>query len=312
MIVKTLDEPKVESPSDKLQLPLSDMSEPDILITAEEESSKKWYYELSTWIKITLGLAVISFIILIIIERNTTVQLATDFLNWMRQNLFIGSLAFMAIYILCNVLMIPAFFLTIGCGFIFVSAFEQHSWRGIVCSIIIVSISRILGATLAFMTGRYCFSNRLKTWLLKFNKFVIINEIIKLHSIKVCFLLRLSPVTPYGMMNYGMAVATDVELKYFFWGNFGMIPDAITYCLVGASVETISELSSVNVSSNLRLLIITGIMTVVSLGGIIYVGCIAKRELVRMSRIVENDLRERNCNNNHVIDTDTVVDIDKA
>eukprot|EP00486_Rosalina_sp_Unknown_P013616 CAMPEP_0201584456 /NCGR_PEP_ID=MMETSP0190_2-20130828/110860_1 /ASSEMBLY_ACC=CAM_ASM_000263 /TAXON_ID=37353 /ORGANISM="Rosalina sp." /LENGTH=85 /DNA_ID=CAMNT_0048028455 /DNA_START=61 /DNA_END=315 /DNA_ORIENTATION=- len=82
MIVKTLDEPKVESPSDKLQLPLSDMSEPDILITAEEESSKKWYYELSTWIKITLGLAVISFIILIIIERNTTVQLATDFLNW--------------------------------------------------------------------------------------------------------------------------------------------------------------------------------------------------------------------------------------
>ena len=209
--------------------------------------------------------------------------------------------------------MIPAFFLTIGCGFIFVNAFEQHSGKGIICSIIIVSISRMMGATLAFMSGRYCFSNRLKIWLLKFDKFVIINEIIKLQSFKVCFLLRLSPVTPYGIMNYGMAIATDVELKYFFYGNFGMIPDAITYCLVGASLETISEISSVNVSSNLRLLIITGVMTLISLLGIIYVGCIAKRELTRLSRIVQNDLRERQYNDYHenTIDADTVMDIIK-
>ena len=214
----------------------------------------------------------------------------------------------MAIYIVSNVLMIPAFFLTIGSGFIFVNAFEEHSGQGIVLAIIVVSISRILGATLAFMTGRYCFSNRFKNWLLRFNKFVIINEIIKMQSFKVCFLLRLSPLTPYGIMNYGMAIATDVELKYYFWGNFGMIPDAIMYVLVGASVETITELSSVNVSSNLRLLIITGVLTILSLLGIIVVGCIAKRELTRLSRIVENHLRERHRDN-----TDTIVDtcIDK-
>lgn len=192
--------------------------------------------------------------------------------------------------------MIPAFFLTIGCGYIFVSAFEQHSGKGIICSIIIVSVSRIVGSTLAFMSGRYCFSNKLKIWLLKFDKWVILNEIIKLQSFKVCFLLRLSPVTPYGIMNYGMAVATDVELKYFFYGNFGMIPDAITYCLVGASLGAISEISSVNVSSDSKLLIITCIMTLISLIGVIYVGCIAKRELTRLSRIVQNDLRERQNN----------------
>ena len=49
-------------------------------------------------------------------------------------------------------------------------------------------------------------------------------------------------MTPYGIMNYGMAIAPAVELKYFFYGNFGIIPDAITYCLVGASLESISAL----------------------------------------------------------------------
>eukprot|EP00483_Globobulimina_turgida_P009936 UN09955 len=145
---------------------------------------------------------------------------------------------------------------------------------------------------------------------MKYDKMNKMNEIVKAESFKVCFLLRLSPVCPFGFLNYAMAVATDVELKPFFYGNFGMIPDSITYCLVGASVASISELSSVGVSSNFTLLVVSGVMTVISLAGVIYIGCVAKRELARLSRIVENDLKGNNNNTNHRDLGDSFVDVD--
>lgn len=85
MILKSLTEAKPESISDKMST-----SNTDDIMTSEQASAKKWYHQLSTWIKITLGLSVVSLIILSIIERETTVQLATDFLVWMEQDLFIG------------------------------------------------------------------------------------------------------------------------------------------------------------------------------------------------------------------------------
>lgn len=90
MIAKCLDETKMESISELPNLPPPDTIIEQDIIESEKESSKKWYCQLSIWIKITLGLAVIAFIVLMIIERNTTIQLATYFLNWMKQNLFIG------------------------------------------------------------------------------------------------------------------------------------------------------------------------------------------------------------------------------
>eukprot|EP01084_Bolivina_argentea_P022817 42435_1 len=256
-------------------------------------SEIKWYCKTSNWIKILLLLILLTFLILIFIHGHYVFQIGTEFLDWMKKDLFIGSLAFIAVYIGCNLFMIPGFLLTIGAGFTFVNAFEQHSWSGIFCAIFIVSSSRILGATLAFLNGRYLIQYcSIRSWLLKYDKFWIMNEIVKAESFKVCFLLRLSPICPYGFLNYAMAVATDVKLKPFFYGNFAMIPDSITYCLVGASVASISELSSVGVSSNVTLLIVSGIMTVISLIGVIYVGCVAKRELTRLSRIVENDMRK--------------------
>jgi len=289
------------SHSDKLSPPASSS------LTDIVGNEAKWYCKISNWIKITLLIICLSLLIVIFIYGKLTIRIVTQFLDWMKENLFVGSLAFIIIYIICNLLMIPGFFLTIGAGFTFVNAFESHSWSGIICAILVVSTSRIFGATLAFLNGRYLFSNSMVSWLRKYDRFVVINEIIKLQSFKVCFLLRLSPITPYGLLNYLMAIATDVNFKSYFWGTFGMIPDSITYCLVGASVASISELSSVSVSSNFKLLIVTGFMTLLSFIGIIYIGCVAKKELMRLSRIVENDLRVKQI----TIDSDTIVDIDQ-
>ena len=80
-------------------------------------SSLKWYKNWKIWLKIFILLSVIVFLILAIIYNKTTWRIFRQFLDWMQNNVVLGSFAFIGIYWLCTVLMIPGSLLTLGAGF---------------------------------------------------------------------------------------------------------------------------------------------------------------------------------------------------
>jgi uncharacterized membrane protein YdjX (TVP38/TMEM64 family) len=145
-------------------------------------------------------------------------------LDWIRGLGALAPLAFMAIYIVACVAFVPGSILTIGAGVIF----------GVVRGSIFVSIAATLGATAAFLVGRYLARGWVSAKLEGNAKFMAIDEAVGKDGWKIVILTRLSPVFPFNLLNYAYGL-TSVSLRdYFFASWAGMIPGTILYVYIGS------------------------------------------------------------------------------
>ncbi len=145
-------------------------------------------------------------------------------LEWTRGLGPLGPIVFIAIYILACVLFIPGSILTIGAGVVF----------GVVRGSIYVSIAATLGATAAFLIGRYLARDWVAARLEASPKFKAIDEAVAREGWKIIALTRLSPVFPFNLLNYAFGL-TRVSLRdYFFASWAGMIPGTVMYVYIGS------------------------------------------------------------------------------
>src|SRR5271155_5986733 len=145
-------------------------------------------------------------------------------LDWIRGLGPLAPVAFIAIYIAACVLFVPGSILTIGAGVIF----------GVVRGSIYVSIAATLGATAAFLIGRYLARDWVSARLEGNAKFKAIDQAVGKEGWKIVILTRLSPVFPFNLLNYAYGL-TSVSLRdYFFASWAGMIPGTILYVYIGS------------------------------------------------------------------------------
>ncbi len=145
-------------------------------------------------------------------------------LDWIRGLGALAPVAFIAIYIAATVLFLPGSILTIGAGVIF----------GVVRGSIYVSIAATLGATAAFLVGRYLARGWVAAKIEGNAKFKAIDEAVGKEGWKIVILTRLSPVFPFNLLNYAYGL-TRVRLRdYFFASWAGMIPGTILYVYIGS------------------------------------------------------------------------------
>jgi uncharacterized membrane protein YdjX (TVP38/TMEM64 family) len=152
-------------------------------------------------------------------------QLIYAALAWIKTLGYLAPIAFIGIYNLATILLIPGSLLTLGGGFIF----------GVVWGSIYVLIAATLGATFAFLIGRYLSRNWVLQQLDKYPKFKAIEGAVSKEGLKVVLLTRLSPVFPFNLLNYAFGV-TGVSLKDYVLGSIGMIPGTILYVYIGSLV----------------------------------------------------------------------------
>lgn len=145
-------------------------------------------------------------------------------LDWIRGLGPLAPVAFIAIYIVACVAFLPGSILTIGAGVIF----------GVVRGSIYVSIAATLGATAAFLVGRYLARDWVSRRLEGNAKFKAIDVAVGREGWKIVILTRLSPVFPFNLLNYAYGL-TRVSLRdYFFASWLGMIPATILYVYIGS------------------------------------------------------------------------------
>ena len=154
-------------------------------------------------------------------------------LEWIRDLGWIGAVIFIGIYIVATVAFLPGSILTLGAGVIF----------GIVKGSILVFFGATIGATLAFLVGRYLARGWVSQKIAGNEKFKAIDEAVGQEGLKIVTLLRLSPVFPFNLLNYGMGV-TSVSLKDYFIGSVGMIPGTIMYVYLGSLAGNLATLGS--------------------------------------------------------------------
>ncbi len=144
----------------------------------------------------------------------------------------LGVVAFIGLYILATVLFLPGLILTLGAGFVF----------GVVRGSIYVSIASTLGATLAFLIGRYLARGWVAKKIESNQRFTAIDEAVAKEGWKIVGLLRLSPVFPFNLLNYSLGV-TRVSLKHFFLASWiGMMPGTVMYVYIGSLAGDLATL----------------------------------------------------------------------
>ncbi len=144
-----------------------------------------------------------------------------------------GPVAFIVTYNLATVLFVPGSVLTLGGGVLF------GWWWGSVY----VFVAAILGATLAFAIGRYLSRERVVKCMESHPKFKALDRAVSQEGLKIVFLTRLCPLFPFNLLNYALGI-TQVSLKDYVLGSFGMIPGIFMYVYSGSLVGNIAAIGT--------------------------------------------------------------------
>jgi uncharacterized membrane protein YdjX (TVP38/TMEM64 family) len=198
-------------------------------------------------------------------------EILQNALIWIKTLGFWAPIAFIFIYNLATILLIPGSVLTLGGGLIF----------GIFQGSIYVFVAATLGATFAFLIGRYLS----RAWVLKKIegnvKFQDIDRAIANSGFKIVFLTRLSPIFPFNLLNYAFGV-TQVSIKDYVLGSLGMIPGTVMYVYLGSLAGDIAMLGK-SVATNPQAEMVQWIIRIVGLVATVavtlYVTKIAKQAL---------------------------------
>ena len=134
---------------------------------------------------------------------------------------------FVGLYVVATVLFVPGSVLTLGAGAVF----------GVALGSVYVSISATLGATAAFLVGRYLARDAIARKIEKHEKFATIDRAVADEGWKIVLLTRLSPVFPFTLLNYAFGL-TRVKLSHYVLASWlGMIPGTVMYVYLGSLVN---------------------------------------------------------------------------
>lgn len=135
-----------------------------------------------------------------------------------------GPILFIGIYVVATVLLIPGSVLTLGAGAVF----------GVVRGSLYVSIASTVGATCAFLVGRYLARQAVARRIEGNERFVALDQAVANEGWKIVGLTRLSPVFPFTLLNYAFGL-TQVKLTHFIVASWiGMMPGTLMYVYLGS------------------------------------------------------------------------------
>ena len=160
-------------------------------------------------------------------------------LQWIDGIGAVGALAFILLYIIATVAFLPGSILTLGAGVVF----------GLVMGSIYVFIGATIGATAAFLVGRYLARGWVAKKIAGNQKFRAVDEAVGREGLKIVLLTRLSPVFPFNLLNYAYGV-TGVTLKDYILGSIGMIPGTIMYVYVGSLAGNLAAIGTASQPDN--------------------------------------------------------------
>jgi uncharacterized membrane protein YdjX (TVP38/TMEM64 family) len=145
-----------------------------------------------------------------------------------------GAVLFVGVYAVATVLAVPASVLTLGAGFAY----------GPVYGTLLVMVASNLGALGAFLLGRTALRERVARRLEGQPRFTAVDTAVAEQGFRVVFLLRLSPLFPFNLLNYALGL-TRVRLRdYVLASLLGMIPGTVLYVYLGSLVTSVAQLTS--------------------------------------------------------------------
>jgi uncharacterized membrane protein YdjX (TVP38/TMEM64 family) len=152
-------------------------------------------------------------------------------LEWTSANRGIAAFAYVLLYVVATVALLPGLVLTIGAGAIF----------GLAKGVALVSLSSVLGATAAFFVGRTVARNWVSRQIEAWPKFRALDRALDARGFWIVLLTRLSPVFPFNLLNYAYGVTAVKPRDYILGSWIGMFPATVLYVYAGSAAADVAQ-----------------------------------------------------------------------
>ncbi|MDZ8118221.1 TVP38/TMEM64 family protein [Pontiella agarivorans] len=190
--------------------------------------------KMKRWIKPLLITAAVAAVLVLGGHYLNLQQRIVEALDWIKGLGPLGMGVFAGLYILACVFFIPGSLLTLGAGSIY----------GVVTGSILVSVSSTLGATAAFLAGRYVARNRIAKKIEGHARFSAIDDAVAKEGWRIVGLTRLSPIFSFNLLNYAYGL-TRISLKEYVLASWlGMLPGTVMYVYLGSLAGDLAALGS--------------------------------------------------------------------
>lgn len=177
------------------------------------------------WKWLILGLVLVG---VLVVSRGFPVRESIQAgLDWIASLGHWAPILFILLYIVATVLALPGSPLTLGAGALF----------GVAWGSVYVSIGSTLGATAAFLVGRYLARDAVVRRIEGNARFAEIDRAVAREGWKIVILTRLSPVFPFALLNYAFGI-TQVRLRHYVLASWaGMLPATVLYVYLGSLAQ---------------------------------------------------------------------------
>ena len=155
------------------------------------------------------------------------------FADWVEGLGALGPIVFILGYAIAVVAFIPGSLMTLAAGAIF----------GLAEGTFYVLVAATVGATLAFLIARHGARAAIERRIQGDERFAAIDRAIGAEGLKIVFLLRLSPVFPFNLLNYALGL-TRVRLVDYFVASIGMLPGSLLYVYTGKVAGDVAAIAS--------------------------------------------------------------------
>lgn len=179
--------------------------------------------------KIGVGLAVLLALLWIGREAGGYVP---QFAAWVDELGPWGSAAFVIGYAVAVVAFVPGSLLTLAAGAIF----------GLLEGTVLVLVGATLGSTAAFVLSRTVARKAVARRVEGDRRFAAVDRAIERDGRWIVFLLRLSPVFPFSLLNYALGL-TRVRLGDYVVASIGMLPGTLLYVYSGKVAGELATLA---------------------------------------------------------------------
>jgi uncharacterized membrane protein YdjX (TVP38/TMEM64 family) len=144
----------------------------------------------------------------------------------------VGAILFALGYVLATVALVPGSLLTMAAGAIF----------GLGWGTALVLVAATLGASAAFLISRYLVREAVARRLEQDPRFAAIDRAVGREGRRIVFLLRLSPLFPFNLLNYALGL-TRVTFRDFVLASVGMLPGTLLYVYYGKVIADVARLA---------------------------------------------------------------------
>ena len=185
-------------------------------------------------------MVVIALVLLVsLMMQGSTRALLLEFVTWVRELGIVGALLYGLVYVVATVALVPGSLLTLGAGFLY-----GPLWGGL-----LVLVFSVLGASASFLLAR----SWLRPWVVRKysarksstqTPLLALDVRIRGEGWKIVFLLRLSPLVPFTILNYLLGLTSVTLRGYVLASAVGMMPGILLYSYMGSLMASFSDLAA--------------------------------------------------------------------